>query len=43
MDIKGYFMNIDRKILLEICLNTFDMMQQHKSDEADKTWGGQNL
>lgn len=39
MDIKGYFMNIDRKILLEICLNTFDRMQKHKSDEADKTWG----
>lgn len=39
MDIKGYFMNIDRKILLEICLNTFDRMQKHKSDQADKTWG----
>lgn len=38
MDIKGYFMNIDRNILLEICLDTFERMRLHKSDEADKTW-----
>lgn len=30
LDIRGYFMHIDRRRLLEICLNTLDKMANHK-------------
>lgn len=38
MDIKGYFMNIERKTLLKICFSIFERMRLRKSDEKDKTW-----
>ena len=37
-DIKGYFMNIDRRKLLKICENTLDRMACHKSDAGGKKW-----
>lgn len=38
MDIKGYFMHIDRKGLLKFCLETLDQMRKHSSDVPGKTW-----
>ncbi len=37
-DIKGYFMNIDRKKLLKICENSLNRMACHKSDVRGKKW-----
>lgn len=37
-DIKGYFMNIDRSRLLELCNESFDKMAYHYSDEPGKRW-----
>ena len=39
MDIRGYFMSINRQILLEICFHTLEKMRCHKSDVPEKTWG----
>lgn len=39
IDIKGYFMNINRNILLELCRNSLAKMQMHKSYVEGKTWG----
>lgn len=38
MDIKGYFMHIERKLLLEFCIDTLNRMRKHSSDEVGKTW-----
>lgn len=39
MDIKGYFMSINRKILLTEALNTLNKMKLHKiSNKSTKTW-----
>ena len=37
-DIKGYFMNINRAKLLEICEKTLRKMAYHDSDEEGKRW-----
>lgn len=37
-DIRGYFMNIDRRRLLEISEATLDKMASHQSDEPGKRW-----
>lgn len=45
MDIKGYFMNIDRELAAEIACESLRKMKNHKSDVFDeensrkKTWG----
>ena len=38
MDIQGYFININRRRLLEICLDTLSKMRRHQSDRDSKTW-----
>ena len=39
MDIRGYFMNINRKKLLEFCLETLEKMGHHKvSDKLGARW-----
>ncbi len=38
MDIKGYFMNIDRKRLLSICRETLMKMKGHRSHFPGKRW-----
>ncbi len=37
-DIKGYFMNIHRQRLLDICNECLDKMACHKSNEKGKNW-----
>ncbi|MBQ7941988.1 MAG: RNA-directed DNA polymerase [Muribaculaceae bacterium] len=37
-DIKGYFMNIDRKRLLKICNESLDRMAFHESNTRGKKW-----
>ena len=40
LDIRGYFMHIDRKILLDISLGTLRKMASHKvSKDGPQTWG----
>ena len=39
MDIQGYFININRRRLLEVCLDTLEHMRCHKSDKKGMTWG----
>ena len=39
MDIKGYFMHIDRQLLAEITEGKLRKMATHKSDVPGKTWG----
>ena len=40
MDIRGYFMNINRSKLLDICLETLNKMSSHKVGKYRKTlWG----
>lgn len=39
MDIKGYFMHINRRLLLHICHENLDRMKDHSSDVAGQTWG----
>ncbi len=38
LDIKGYFMNIDRRLLLEVCLDILYRMSNHLSDVCGKKW-----
>lgn len=39
MDISGYFMHIDRKILLDLCLNTLHKMASHRvSRHREECW-----
>ena len=39
LDIRGYFMHIDRKILLDIAVNTLQKMASHKIDSISRqTW-----
>lgn len=38
LDVKGYFMHINRKILLRICLDTLRKMRYRPSDVKGKTW-----
>lgn len=37
-DIRGYFMHINREILLRICHSTLCKMKNHQSNIAGKTW-----
>ena len=39
IDIKGYFMGIDRRGLLEICRDTLNRMRDRPSGTEGKTWG----
>ncbi len=39
IDIRGYFMNINRGILLQMCRATLQKMRDHVSDVAGLTWG----
>lgn len=39
IDIRGYFMGIDRARLLEICRRTMEKMQDKPSDDEGVTWG----
>ena len=39
IDIKGYFMSIDRKRLFNICKETLDRMKNRGSDRPGKVWG----
>lgn len=39
IDIKGYFMNINRIKLLKYCRDTLDKMKDRKSEVEGKTWG----
>jgi len=38
VDVKGYFMHINRRLLLNICVNTLDKMALRKSNVAGKKW-----
>lgn len=38
MDIRGYFMNIDRERLLRLCRQTMEAMRRHISDDERLTW-----
>lgn len=38
LDIKGYFMNIDRKRLMQITLQSLDKMRKHTSDMKGLVW-----
>ena len=39
MDIQGYFIGINRRRLLEVCLDTLEHMRCHASDRKGMTWG----
>ena len=40
LDIRGYFMHIDRSILLDIAISTLKRMATHRiSSNSDQTWG----
>ena len=39
MDIEGYFINIDRRRLLELCKDTLLRMRNHRSADGVQTWG----
>jgi len=38
LDIKGYFMHIDRSLLLDICRTSISRMGTHPSNKPGKTW-----
>lgn len=38
IDISGYFMNINRHILMRLCRDTLEKMSTHPSTEKGKTW-----
>ena len=39
VDVKGYFMNINREKLFQLCRNTLDRMKDRPSTAKDRTWG----
>ncbi len=39
IDIRGYFMHINRELLYKICWDTLTKMKKRKSDVPGKTWG----
>lgn len=39
LDMRGYFMGIDRLRLLRICRDSLERMKEHESDMAGLTWG----
>lgn len=39
IDIRGYFMHIDRQRLLHLCQDTLRRMRTHRADESGRTWG----
>lgn len=38
LDIKGYFMSIDKQLLISICKETLNKMANHKSDHDNLKW-----
>ena len=38
IDIRGYFMNINRQKLMELCIVSIEKMRRHKSNVTGKTW-----
>ena len=39
LDMRGYFMSIDRRRLLQLCRESLEKMRNHISDETGLTWG----
>ncbi len=39
IDVRGYFMHINRSILLRICKETLQRMKQHNAKDNSVTWG----